>query len=258
MPSHRLTQTAVERHHGRVCRGARRGCRQVPVLLGVQAPPFDNDQLRRLELADSAVHRPRRGHVSQREIRVNRGGAPFASHAGIMEKRAKLRGEDNPVAGQEGEIQRPDAHVVAREHQPPIRLVPDRTGEGSVQTLHAARAPLLVGMGDQLAVSVAAERVTAALQLGPQPGGIADRGMGDCPNAVALVRADDRRRLISRRPRPTERDAGRDEHAAAVVGALHGVEHPFEDGTHERLVRFEAQLADDTAHVASVEQARCQ
>jgi hypothetical protein len=37
-----------------------------------------------------------------------------------------------------------------------------------------------------------------------------------------------------------------------------GVEHLLEDRTRQRLVRFEAELADNTAHGASVEQARCQ
>ena len=224
----------------------------------MKPPAFHNDQMRRLELADPAVRRERRRYVSKREVRIDAGGAPFAPHSRIVEERPEIGGEDNPVTGQEGKIQGSDAHVVARKDQPAIRLVPDRAGERSVQTLHAARAPLLVGMCDQLAVSVSAERVTAALELGPQPGGIADRGVGDCPNAVTLVRADDRRRWFSRRTRPTERDAGREEHATAVVGALHGIEHSLENGTRKRLVRFEAQLSDNTAHVGSVEQAECQ
>ena len=94
----------------------------------------DQQELRRFELADPPVGGHGRRHVAERQIRVDGRRAPFAPDARIAEQGPRVGREDDPVIRKQSEVQRADAKVVARQHEPAMCLVPDGAHEWPAQT----------------------------------------------------------------------------------------------------------------------------
>ena len=67
-----------------------------------------------------------------------RAGRARGSDEAAGEQRLDLGGEGEPVAG-DGVVERLDAHAVARQHEPPARLVPQRDREHPAQPLGRSR-----------------------------------------------------------------------------------------------------------------------
>lgn len=227
----------------------------VPIALDVEASPLHGEDVRRFELADAPIGGQWRGHVPEREIGVDRGGAPFARHTRVAQQRSDLGGEHDAVIRQQREVQRTDPDVVARENQPPVRRIPDRARERTAQPREGASAPLRVGAKDQLAVDGAVEAVPQILELRAQRRGVRDRGIRGHTEPLEVVCAERSQAGVTAR---SERNAGRGEDVAAAGVLDGGIEHLLQHRTRERLLGVETELADDAAHGLSVEQARCQ
>ena len=105
----------------------------------------------------AAVDRVGRRDVEQRQVGVDRVGAPVARDVGILEQRLDLGAEDDAAAGQLGVVERLDAQPVAGEQQPARAGVPHREREHAAEAIDAALAPLFVAVDDDLGVGAGAE-----------------------------------------------------------------------------------------------------
>ena len=66
---------------------------QVPVLANGARAVFGNEEMAGGELVDVTIDRLRTGHVQEREIRIQRLGAPVSRHVRILEQRLDFRTE---------------------------------------------------------------------------------------------------------------------------------------------------------------------
>ena len=112
----------------------------------------------------AAVDRVGRRDVEQRQVGVERIGAPFARHLRILEQRLDL-GSEHHARRELGVVERLDAEAVAGEQQPPRRAVPHREGEHAAEAVDAALAPLLVAVDDDLGVGAGAEAMAVRQEL---------------------------------------------------------------------------------------------
>ncbi len=226
----------------------------------MQPAALDDEELRRLELADAAIDRERRRDVAEREVRIDRGRTPCAADTRVLQQPADLRGEDDAVTVQQRDEQRPYAQMIARHDEAAVLLVPERERKRPAETLHAPGAPLFVRVRDELRIRRPPELVTVALEAGAQFARVGQVRVGDDANVLRFVGGEPgRRNMLIRSRAPAQRDARRAVKAVARAAAVPDrVEHLLEDRTRERLLSVEAELADDAAHGPSDEQARCQ
>jgi hypothetical protein len=138
----------------------------------VQAATLDDEELRWLQLADSAVRGERGRDIAEGEIRIDRGRTPFAADPRVVQQRADLRREDDAMPVQQREEQRPHPKMIARHDETPRRLVPECKGKRPPEPLGALNAPLFVGVRDELRIGRAPELVTGALELRTQLAGV--------------------------------------------------------------------------------------
>ena len=125
---------------------------RMPVAPQRRAAVLPDQRVSRLEPAHAAVQRARRRHRAPRQVQVHGVGSrraiearpPRAAHP-ISEPNTR----PSPVTGPE---QRLDADGIAREHEAPAPLVPEREREHPVELAHEVRAVLLVEVDEHLGV----------------------------------------------------------------------------------------------------------
>ena len=215
-------------------------------MLHVQAAALDDEELRRLELADAAIDRERRGDVAEREVGVDRDRTPFAAHTRVLQQPADLRGEYDAVTVQQRDEQRPYAQVIARHDETAVRLVPERERERPAEARNAPATPFFVGVRDELRIRQAPELVAVALEAGAQFARVGQLGLGDDADVLRFVGGGPgRRNVLIRSRKPAQRDARRTVKALAGAAAVpDGVEHLLNDRTRKRLIRIEAEPSD--------------
>jgi hypothetical protein len=164
---------------------------------------------------DGAVDRVGRRHVEQRQVRVDRLGPPVARDGRVLEQRLDLGAEDHALARQLGVVERLDAEAVAREQQTAGLRVPDREGEHPPEPIHAALAPLLVAMDDDLGVGARAEAMAVRDEFGADLGEVVDLAVEDDLDRAVLVAE----RLVAGRQVDDAQAAVPEADAGAVVVA---------------------------------------
>src|SRR6185437_4138525 len=212
-----------------------------PVAALLPAPRAPRRAGSRRELADAMQQRLRPRHVAEREVIPYRRLVHGRARRGELEQRLDLGGEVERLAVLAQE-ERLLAETVARDEELRLAGIPDRKGEHAAQALHAALAPLGVGVQQHLGVAVARECVALLLELGAQLAEIVDLAVEGEREAGLLVvhrlrgadRVDDREAAM---PEPRARSLGsRDLGDAMAVRAamLDRGEHALEDAAVER------------------------
>ena len=199
---------------------------------------------------DAAIDGVRRRNVEQREIGVERLGAPFTRNVGILEQGLDLGPEDDP-ARHRGVVERLDAEPVAREQEPPRVRVPDREGEHAAEAVDAVLAPLLVAVRDHLGVGVGPEAVAVRDQLAADLGEVVDLAVEDDLHRSVLVadRLVAGRQIDDAQPPVAEPDGAVEIVAAGIGPAVdHGVGHGDQSGAAHRVRRVEIEASCNSAH----------
>ena len=173
---------------------------------------------------------------------------------GVLEQCLDLAAEEQPAApGRACVVERLDAEVVAVQHElaaAPVLIGAAQIGHGegphAIEARGAGGAPLLVGVDDDLGVTVRAEDVAGGLELGAQLAVVVDLAVVDEPDGLVLVgdrlvsalAVDDAQAAVA------EADGRRLEGAGVIGAAVHdGGGH-----TPEKLPVGRAGEAEDAAH----------
>jgi hypothetical protein len=141
-----------------------------------------HEQLARGELGDAQEAAAGRRHVLEGEELPDRRQVRCSGHDAGCEDGGRLGGVQQ-AAGDLGEVQRLLAQPVAGEHEPLPPHVPKGDGEHPAQALDEVQAPLLVGVGDDLAVGLRREDVPEAPELLPQGLEVVDLAVAGCDDA---------------------------------------------------------------------------
>ena len=86
------------------------------------------------QLANVAEDGARRRHILMGQIAREARQVESATHGRMLEEGLQLRGEDELV-GQVGIVERLDPQAVTRQQQRAGRLIPDRNGKHTLQTI---------------------------------------------------------------------------------------------------------------------------
>ena len=159
---------------------------EAPVLLLRQAPVLEDGDGRRGELVDAPEEGVAVGEVAQRDVVPEPVEVDLAPDEARGEHALDLGGEDQGLPGDRVE-ERLLPEVVAREHEPARRAVPEPDREHAAQAPDARGAQLLVEVQDHLDVGRGAEAVAAAGQLGAQLGAVVDLAVADELDVAGLV-----------------------------------------------------------------------
>ena len=233
-------------------RGAWTPGREPPIRLLRQSPVrLHQHPMPGGELTHAAQDGPgRRHHRMQGEEVVQGDGVETALDSTGGEQRLDIRGE-----AQQTPLLRPiqgfDAEAITREEElAPVR-VPEREGEHPVQPLHAAGAPGVPCLEDDLGVAVGEEVVAAPLQLAAQRRIVVDGAIEDQRQPQLSVHHG----LIGAHREVDDGEAAVTEGQGAVAVAPAVVWAAAHQLGHHGLDRFEAgwrpietQLTADTAH----------
>ena len=138
---------------------------EVPVRLNVELPVTHDQSMPRRQLVDAAEHRGGCRHELVSNVMVERLQVDLAWHELRGEHALDLRAEDEAGAVP-AVVERLDAQSVAGQHQRPLRGVPDRKTELSVEPVDALLAMLLPLVDDDLGVAAGSELVTASGERG--------------------------------------------------------------------------------------------
>jgi len=225
----------------------------VPVFGHAQGPAPKAEGLPRQELPDALEDAPGGGDVVEREVKPE--GLPVDPplHAGVLQDRPDLRGEEQRAAVvpvDEGL----DADAVAAQHERPRPFVPEGEGEHAREPPRAGFPLFLVEMDDDLAVGMRAEAVAPVLHLPAELGVVVDLAVEDEPHgavfvgkrlAAGLGQIDDGEPAM---PKPHGRPGARAQVQAGPVGAPVG--HDVRHAPQDRLVDPAAVCRDDSADPA--------
>jgi hypothetical protein len=171
------------------------------------------------QLRDVEVRGPRRGHVLQREIFVDRGVVDLRHLVGKpAQQRVHLRGEGDAVL-QPAIEQRLLSGAIAGEQKAVAARVEQRKGKHSVQAPHALEPVFLVQMEDHLAIAPRAKRVSPGQQLRSEFPEVVDLAVRDQRDAAVLVA----HRLIGLGTEIDDRQAAMAERARAVAPETFGI-----------------------------------
>ena len=171
---------------------------------------------------------------------------------GVLQQRLDLAGEEQPAGARRAcVVERLDAEVVAAQDELAVALAQVGDGERphAVEARATGRAPLLVGVHDDLGVAGGAKGVAGGLELGAQLAVVVDLAVVDEPDGLVLVG----RRLVAAgavddaQPAMAETDA-RALKGAGVVGTA-----MQQRGRHaaEQLAVGSAGETEDAAHAES-------
>src|ERR1019366_4140620 len=142
-----------------------RSLRDLPPCFAVNPPLPPFQQVPRRYLPDPTDQRLRPRHVVQRQVRIQRVQIQLPSYLRMLQDGLQFRSEVEFIAVAT-EVQRLDPHPVAHQHQPLIRLRPQRHREHTAHPRKTRRVPLQVRPQHRLRIAVRAETVTQTLQLG--------------------------------------------------------------------------------------------
>jgi hypothetical protein len=190
--------------------------------------------VRRRQLRDADIGRPRRGHVLQREKLVDGAVIDFRRGFGKSAQQRMHFGSEGEAVLQAAIEQRLLPGAVAGEQQPVLARIEERKGEHSGQAAHAIAPVLLVEVEDHLAVAPRAERVTPGEKLPPELGEVVDLPVRHQRHAAVLVahrlpgvggKVDDRKPAMPERARAVLPYAIRIR-AAVAHGVVHAPNGP--------------------------------
>ena len=224
---------------------------ELPVGLDLEAAAADPGDRARRELPDSLEHGRRPGHELVAQVVVHRLEVHGPGDVRVLEDRLDLRAEDQAVLGPRV-VERLDPDPVARQQELAADAVPEREREEPAEALHAARAPRLVGVDDDLRVAAPPEAVPERLELPAEPLVVEHLAVVDELDRAVLVRDG----LGAGGRQVDDPEAPRDEPDGAILedGALVGaavldhLPHGLEDVRRGRLPGAELEDAGDAAH----------
>ncbi len=193
-----------------------------PVGLLLRRPvSLPHDPRRRRQLLHAGEQRPRAGHEAERQEqlggqRVQLGGDQASGDQGL-----DLGGEREALAP-ERVVERLHAELVAHQHQPPARSVPQGDREDPLEAAGEVHPVLLIEVDDRLPVALGAQPMAAAAQPLAQLAVVVDLAVEHREHGAVLVgdwlvaagHVDD-----AQPPHP-ERDARLDVRAALVGPAV--------------------------------------
>ena len=206
----------------------------------------------RQELRHASERRPGRGHVAERQIRVERFVVELRIDQAGGEQALQFRSEQEEAVGA-CVVERLDAEPVAGEHRAAPASVPDRDRELAAQQPHEVGALALVQVRDHLGVAAAREPMPLPLERAPQLDVVVQLPVLRRPHRARLVR----HRLVAageiddRKPAHPQRDPRCQMRAAIVRPAMsHQIGHPIEQRTRKRRARLTLELdrSTNTAH----------
>src|SRR6185312_11760662 len=191
------------------------------------------------------------GHITVREIILDRRRRQRARRPRMNQQRAKLRREDQLPAIEMGVVKRLLADAVAGEKELPTVAVPDGKGKHPGKPVQAAGAPFLPGMDDRLGVGAGAENMPGGLQGAAQRLEIVNLAVEDEDDRAVLVlhrlrasgEVDDAEATVA------EADARLQVKSVPVRAPMRqGSGHPAQQGSVDRPRPAQVGYSGDPAH----------
>jgi hypothetical protein len=234
-----------------------RGIVRAPAAAGADDPAAGvSARGARLELLDALEDRARRERRPEREELIEAGGVEPARQRSIQgEERLDLAREQQPPVVR-GDVEGTHAERIAGQCQRSRRRVPQRERPLAVEAAERLVAPLLVGMDDDLGITLRVEAVAVRAQLLAHLDVVEDLAVEDDPDRPVLVgeRLLPGAQIDDRQARVPERGALIAVHPEFVGAAMaeradHG-RQPVEIDRRQAIA--ERNGAGDAAHYARI------
>ncbi len=139
--------------------------RQAPVSIATYFAVAPLQPVSGHELFDSVHQRPGRRNIVQRQVAIQAGKAQAAIDLRMDEDGLQLRPEKYFLAAMR-DVERLDAHAIARQHQPASGVCPERHRKHAAQSAETLRVPFEKRAQDRLGIAVRVKSMAQLLQLG--------------------------------------------------------------------------------------------